>query len=555
MWYITDDKAYADKAIEILNAWSYQLWDFDANNAKLNVGLSGPEFLNAAEILKHTNSGWAEKDIEQFKRLVMTVFYPTIKDFFTEANGNWDASMIYTMFCIGVFMDNHEIFNSGMDRYYYGVRNSGITKYIYPTGQCQETTRDWDHVQLGIGEFAKAAQIAWTQGLDLYSVADDRLALGFEYTSKFMHGGDIPVFGILSHRQKDRYKDVYESIYHHYQTVKGIEMPYTKDVIEKDTRPGSSVGLLTALRAPINYTPIALKQKLQPDPKAKLPSETGALAAASATAPAGSIIIKPGESIQNAIDKNANSNKWIILTKGVHTINESLKMQSGITLAGEGNESILFLSPGKGFEMAIINASEDMHDVVIRDLLIEGATKTVENEDPNHDRRGRMSMSAPSRGGILFSANKEHQMKNIRLENLTVQNCTKNGVAIKGGQNIKVINCDFSDNGGSVVPGAGLFHNLHLLHISDCEIRNSRFDISTFGNGIDLNFGKNVIISDNEAARNTLSGIRCSECENIRITNNLVEGNDQKGIFIDTLLNGSKNVEISNNLSQLNGED
>ena len=41
MWYITQDKAYARKAIEILNAWSYILRGFDANNAKLNVGLFG----------------------------------------------------------------------------------------------------------------------------------------------------------------------------------------------------------------------------------------------------------------------------------------------------------------------------------------------------------------------------------------------------------------------------------------------------------------------------------------------------------------------------------
>jgi len=38
MWYITGTKAYANKAIEILNAWSPVLWDFDDNNAKLNVG-------------------------------------------------------------------------------------------------------------------------------------------------------------------------------------------------------------------------------------------------------------------------------------------------------------------------------------------------------------------------------------------------------------------------------------------------------------------------------------------------------------------------------------
>jgi hypothetical protein len=161
-WYITGKKEHADKAIEILNAWSARLWDFDDNNAKLNVGLSGPYFLNAAEILQYSNAGWAAKDREQFRRMVLTVLYPTIRDFFTEANGNWDASIIYTLLCIGVYTDDHAVFNTALERFYRGPGNSGITKYIYPNGQIQETTRDWDHVQLGIGEFAKAAQVAWT---------------------------------------------------------------------------------------------------------------------------------------------------------------------------------------------------------------------------------------------------------------------------------------------------------------------------------------------------------------------------------------------------------
>ena len=146
MWYITRNKAYARKAIEILNAWSYVLRSFDANNAKLNVGLFGYYYLNAAEILKYTDSDWALKDVKQFTQMVLTVFYPTIKDFFTEANGNWDASMISTMMCIGVFTDNAEIFNRAVERFYRGEGNSGITRYIYPGGQCQESTRDWDHV-------------------------------------------------------------------------------------------------------------------------------------------------------------------------------------------------------------------------------------------------------------------------------------------------------------------------------------------------------------------------------------------------------------------------
>ena len=553
MWYITGDKAYAAKAIEIINAWSYRLWDFDANNAKLNVGLSGPSFLNAAEILKYTDSGWDPKDIDQFKRLVLTVFYPTIKDFFTEANGNWDASMINTMLCIGTFTDNHEIFNRAVERFYRGEGNSGITKYIYPNGQCQETTRDWDHVQLGIGEFAKAAQSAWTQGLDLYSVADDRLALGFEYASKFMLGGDIPVFGILSQRKKDKFKDAYESIYDHYKSVKNIELKYTGEVIEKNTRPGSSIGFLTSVRAPFNKT----QQKsnpIVPNKRAADPLRTGALKAASVIPSKEIVVIQPGESIQKAIDANAGTGKWIVLAKGVHTLKEPLKMKSSITLAGQGRESILFMSPELNMA-TIIHGSEDMHDVAIRDLLIEGATKVIENEDPNADRRNRSYMSAPSREGILFSGDKEGQFSNLLFENLTVQNCTKNGVSVRGANNVKVLNCDFSDNGSSVVPGAGFHHNLHFTRVSNGEIKNSRFDTSPWGNGISLTFCQNIDITGNEAARNKLSGISCAESENIRVINNLVEGNDVKGISFEMLMDGSRNVKVEDNFSQNNGKE
>lgn len=445
--------------------------------------------------------------------------------------------------------DNPEIFNRGLERFYRGIGNSGITKYIYPNGQCQETTRDWGHVQLGIGEFAKAAQVAWTQGIDLYSVADDRLALGFEYAANYLLGGEIPVFGVLSERDKDRFRDIYESIFNHYKTVKGIELPYTKAAIEKHTRSESAVSLLTAIRSPLDYVPAAVKQNIQADPKAKSPMETGALTDSKLSSFEGAVFVLPGESIQEAIDKNP----LVVLEKGVHTLTETLKMKSGVTLAGKGKESILFLSPNQR-TTTIINATNDLHDVTIRDLLIEGAVSVKTNNDPNHDRRTRSYMSAPSREGILFSADKEGEMKNIRFENLTIRNCTKNGVSVKGANGVKVVHCDFSDNGASVVPGAGFHHNLLLSHVSDGEIRNSRFDASPWGNGIDVTFCRNISITENEAARNALSGIRCTESENIRITGNLVEGNDGSGITLDTMTDGSKNVEIGNNLSQNNGQ-
>lgn len=552
IWYITKDKRYADKAIEILNAWSYKLRSFDANNAKLTVGLCGYYFLNAAEIIKHTSSGWLDKDIEQFERMLLTVFYPTIKDFFTEANGNWDASMISTMLCIGVFLDNHEIFNRAIERFYRGEGNSGITKYIYPSGQCQETTRDWDHVQLGIGEFAKAAQVAYTQGLDLYCTADDRLARGFEYTSKFMIGESIDLFGVFTDRRSNVFKDVYESIYHHYYNVKGISLPYTEKVILNHTRPASSIGFLSSVKAPTGFI-FSLPLNNLTQQKYITPNETGALKSGGHRPTGESILVLPGESIQDAINSFRGSSGYVVLAKGIHIINEPLKLFSHLTLSGQGYETILFLASNQSTS-TIISGEHDLHHVMIRDLLIEGAVNVIENEDPNHDRRTRSYMNAPSREGVILKTEEIGSMHNISFENITVQNFTKNGVSVVGATDVRVFNCDFSDNGSSVVPGAGFHHNLHFSYVDKAIIENSRFDASPWGNGIDLTFCQNVRIKNSEMARNKLSGVYCAQSCDIVIENNLMEGNDQRGISIETLMDENKNIKIQNNKVQNNGK-
>jgi parallel beta-helix repeat protein len=549
MWYITQDKIYAEKAIEILNAWSYKLWGFDANNAKLNVGLMGHYFLNTAEILRYTESGWKEKDIEQFERLVLTVFHPTIKDFFTEANGNWDASMIATMLCIAIFTDNHEVFNLAAERFYRGEGNSGITKYIYQGGQCQETTRDWGHVQLGLGELSKAAQIAWTQGVDFYSAADNRLAQGYEYTACFLLEQKGSAFGEVSYKDMEHKKDIYESIYNHYATIKGINLTYTKQIIDKFTREKSSQALLSSTRHTDDIIINSLAT-LKAEQKIK-PTETGALYKANNNIPKDAIWIVPGESIQEAIDKNKGTNRWIVLKKGVHWLEQPLKMQSGIILAGEGRESILILRPEIS-AATIINANYEMNNVTIRDLLIEGATNPGTPFDPNHERNQRLYTYAQSREGIAFMSDSIGKMRNIELKNITVQNFTKNGVLISGASDIQIYHCDLDNNGSSVVPGPYFHHNLRLTHAENCEIRNSRFDSSLWGNGVDISFCNNILLSDNEAARNKLSGIYCTDNQNIIIVSNLLEGNDKDGITIDKLKDESENIIIQHNLIQYN---
>ena len=191
-WSLTGNQAHATKAIEILNVWSGTLKSVEGHDAKLLVGMDGVSFCNAAELIRHTSDQWPEPDQKQFERMLRDVFYPTIKDFFPTANGNWDASMIQTMIAMGIFLDDRAMFEKATTYFLSGKGNGAITKYLNHFGECQESGRDQVHTQMGLGYLSCACEMAWKQGLDLYGAAENRLALGFEYTAKYNLGEDVP---------------------------------------------------------------------------------------------------------------------------------------------------------------------------------------------------------------------------------------------------------------------------------------------------------------------------------------------------------------------------
>ena len=545
-WYVTGDRAHARKAIEILNAWSGTLWDFDGNDAKLLAGWTGGTFCNAAEILRATDPGWTAKEVEQFKRLMLTVYYPLLKDFFPEANGNWDAAIEDTLVSIGIFCDDRAIFNRAVEHFRRGSGNGGITRYIYTSGQCDENTRDQGHTQLGLGYFALAARAAWSQGIDLYSTAGDRLALGFEFTARYMLGEDVAVYGIINPTGRGRFSDIYESIYQHYHFGKGFEMPYTERAVERARTTGWTA--LTMYRGPSG--PPVKTAALSANRQA---GDAGALDGPTARPPAGAAVLAPGDPIQPALDARAASDGgWVVLSKGVYTLPAALRIPSGITLAGQGRATVLFLDP-KQTGPAIVNASPDLHDVTLRDFLLEGGASTQQGSDPNQDRRMRSYQNVPTRAGILFNGARAGGMHNIRLEHVTVRHCTHQGVAIRGASQVLVAASHFDENGGSVVPGPGLQHNLLLTRVVGVMVTDSRMDRSPSGSGIDVSNSRDVTISSNELARNGPDGLHVTEGRNIRADGNLAEGNDGGGIVADALMDGNDGVAAKQNVCRNNG--
>ena len=539
MWYLTNNQKYADKAIEIINAWSPTVWDFDYNDAKLLAAWTGHLLCNAGEILRYTKSGWQQKDINSFSKMLMTVYYPLMRYYFPQANGNWNGAIIHSLMAMAIFTDNRKMFNDAVDNFLHAPANGSLFKYIYPNGQCQESPRDQAHVQLGLGEFAGAAQIAYTQGVDLLSIADNRLALGYEYTAKFLLGEKPHCYCTISERAKSL-RDDYEYIYRHY-TAKGINIPWTK-LAADSVRDKASRSILTSMRASFAAS--------APQVGPPAPSKIGYIAGAtiSTVAPENAIIVSPGESIQNALNKASGTGATVFLKAGIHKFPETLKIPSKITLAGEGLATILFLDPASassGQRDAMVNADNDLSDITIRDLVIEASNKTEIGSDPNTNRSNK---GGYNRGGIVFRALKEGQMKNINLKNITVQNATFQGVLISGADGVNITRCDFNENGGNVVPGPALQHNLSITHSANIIVVGSRMSTSPFGSGISFDHCKNAKVNDCEISRNAWHGILVAESSDIAISKNLIEANDKSGVMLEFLFNGNSNINISNNI-------
>jgi hypothetical protein len=150
-----------------------------------------------------------------------------------------------------------------------GTGNGNIMRAVFDgnTGQLQESGRDPEHAQLGIGELAALCEIAWNQGDDLYGYAGSRLLKGFEYTASYLLGNTVPfttytdpfrtdatisaestpaqIAGAMSNP-----RPIYEMVWNHYVNRRGLAAPFSKQVAEK-TRPegynGDHIGFGTIL--------------------------------------------------------------------------------------------------------------------------------------------------------------------------------------------------------------------------------------------------------------------------------------------------------------------
>lgn len=237
LWNITGTQAYANKAIEILNAWSSTLTTIAGTDAQLAAGDNGVFLANAGELLRYSNSGWSSTNITKLEDVLTNVFYPQIS---TVGDANWGGSCLKSIISIAIFTNNQTMFN-------YAISNfrtndcAALTKNVMSTGQISESGRDQVHALGGLGNLIVVAEIAWKQGVDLYGDADNRLLAGSEYWSNYNLGNTetsydttygrctMGPWGVISATGRSATLGwaQNEVVFAHYVSRKGLTAPFT----------------------------------------------------------------------------------------------------------------------------------------------------------------------------------------------------------------------------------------------------------------------------------------------------------------------------------------
>ncbi|MFE0628438.1 alginate lyase family protein [Streptomyces sp. NPDC058864] len=267
-WYITRDAKYAQKAIQLMDAWSATITDHTNSNAPLQTGWAGSVWPRAAEIIRYTYTGWP--NVNRFATMLRNVYLPEVING-SKSNGNWELSMMEAAVGISVFLDDRTSYDKAVTRYlnrvaaYVYLDTDGALPRTVPgsgldtrdeivgywqgqstfvTGLTQETCRDFTHTGYGISSISHVAETSRIQGEDLYPQVGERLRQALGFQSKYQRGEAVPSWLCGGHLNLGL-GPVTEVGYNAMHNRLGIAMTNTQALTESQ-RPAGSNNLFVA---------------------------------------------------------------------------------------------------------------------------------------------------------------------------------------------------------------------------------------------------------------------------------------------------------------------
>lgn len=295
LWVLTGDESHAEKAAQLIDAWSGTLTSFEELNWYLDASWMAVPLAEAAEILRSTYPRW--HGAARLSKLFNDLFLPMLHD--RMAFGNREFAVCNALVAIGVFNDDPAAFYEGIEHWlayvpsYFYIKEDGAearpadywlsaasdaflmkldakripkdwTSWIelaeqrkyrgddktaltkdtvdelwkhpgaYLPGYTPETGgRDLGHTENAFLSAVNVAEIAWNQGIDIYSFAAPRLSVFMETMASIRLGEPISPAaygGVLE--LGNGLAPTYEVAYNHLHYKMGIDLPKTRRLIE-----------------------------------------------------------------------------------------------------------------------------------------------------------------------------------------------------------------------------------------------------------------------------------------------------------------------------------
>lgn len=235
-WIITKNTAHAEKAREILTKWIQTCKSFKGANAPLECAWGISPVIRAVELMKHkapSNAPIISPALEaEFNKFLDVIIIPNLTTRYKEIskwNNNWILTIQEALMQIALFRDDRATFLKFAEEF-------KITLPCCVTHECgfsTETKRDQCHIQFQIGSMIQIAEMCWHQGIDLYSIHNNRILKCMEYHAFILNGG------IPTEVKKEELKDVWfqpiawEVGYNHFVNRKKTPMPETLKVLTR----------------------------------------------------------------------------------------------------------------------------------------------------------------------------------------------------------------------------------------------------------------------------------------------------------------------------------
>ncbi|MGW2250888.1 alginate lyase family protein [Kitasatospora sp. NPDC001660] len=265
-WVFTKDQRYADKAIQIMDAWSGAIQEHTNSNAPLQTGWSGNNWSRAAELIRYSGAGWPAASVDRFATMLRTVYVPLLTPGSPRKNGNWELIQTDALIGIAVFLDDHDLFDQAVTMWrnrlpaYVYLSSDGplpvpppnagidgqdaIVKYwqgqsTFVDGLAQETCRDFGHTGWGLEAAAQTAETARLQGLDLWSEGRERLVKALEFHAAYDNGASVPDW-LCDGSLKTGLGPTAQVAFNEYHGREGIAMPQTEQFVTANSPFGAN---------------------------------------------------------------------------------------------------------------------------------------------------------------------------------------------------------------------------------------------------------------------------------------------------------------------------